>query len=697
MSFICTLLINELYAQTIKHLTKDDAWKTVLYEVLKSDTLRVNAYVLKEPLGPKVTFKTIDTEETSPDYESWMFFIDDFPLESWEHPCRFVFVNSKTGEYQIYNRKKVPDLALFETLLIQNQVAEPQDFFKVAGQKTFSIPPSSSTAIHDYAVIISGGVDLYNNHVRYWNDCSAIYQTLVNIYGYDKSHIKVLMADGTNTAIDRNLDNGYYDSSPLDLDGDNLPDIQYAATKANLSLVFNNLANTITNEDNLFIFTMDHGGQVENKIAKLYLWNNESILDYEFAVLLNNIDAKTINICMGQCYSGGFIDDLQNPKRIIATACKYDEVSWAMSNSYDEFVYHWISAVNGSTPSGTAVNADYDNNNNISMAEAFRYARDNDTSSETPQYSATPYLTGQITSLYNPYIIGTKFVCDSSFYYIDNLSSDVTIEWHYTNHNSAPYPELIQDYPANNQCAIKNTYHYPVNTQLTADIKHFGTTVGSLSKNVITESNPSSFSYTYHQDACSYYGVHHPAISEVTVSNSSSPAQFVHQGCLVTVQSSWFANKEIRYFGATPDQWQRIGNTLYFSLPLNSGGIPFNIYVEGDGSCGQHLLFFSITANYSTVNADLEVNSSNNEMSFTLKPKVFDFENIQEVKQQKSIMGKWDVEIYSTNQMKKIHLGHADSNTYKININGWEPGVYLITAVIDGERITKKFTVKKRY
>ena len=86
MSFICTLLINELYAQTIKHLTKDDAWKTVLYEVLKSDTLRVNAYVLKEPLGPKVTFKTIDTEETSPDYESWMFFIDDFPLESWEHP-----------------------------------------------------------------------------------------------------------------------------------------------------------------------------------------------------------------------------------------------------------------------------------------------------------------------------------------------------------------------------------------------------------------------------------------------------------------------------------------------------------------------------------------------------------------------------------------------------------------------------------
>jgi hypothetical protein len=58
---------------------------------------------------------------------------------------------------------------------------------------------------------------------------------LVNVYNYDKSHIYVLIADGTNPAIDRKRLNGTYDSSPLDLDGDGTNDIQYAATKANIT------------------------------------------------------------------------------------------------------------------------------------------------------------------------------------------------------------------------------------------------------------------------------------------------------------------------------------------------------------------------------------------------------------------------------------------------------------------------------
>ncbi|GHU68772.1 hypothetical protein FACS189413_06430 [Bacteroidia bacterium] len=126
------------------------------------------------------------------------------------------------------------------------------------GLSTNIIAPSSE---HQYAVIINGGYDRYNNHERYWNDCAAIYSALIKEYGYDKSHIYVLMSDGTNSATDRHRINGTYDSSPLDLDGGGVADIQYAATKANITIVFNTLSNIMTSSDNLFIYTMDHGGK----------------------------------------------------------------------------------------------------------------------------------------------------------------------------------------------------------------------------------------------------------------------------------------------------------------------------------------------------------------------------------------------------------------------------------------------------
>jgi hypothetical protein len=65
-------------------------------------------------------------------------------------------------------------------------------------------------------------------------------------------------------------------------------------------------------------------------------------------------------ITMEQCYSGGFIDDLISDNRVISTACRFDEVSWSgVDPSYDEYVYHWTSAVRGSNPYGVPVDADF--------------------------------------------------------------------------------------------------------------------------------------------------------------------------------------------------------------------------------------------------------------------------------------------------------------------------------------------------
>ncbi len=66
---------------------------------------------------------------------------------------------------------------------------------------------------------------------------------------------------------------------------------------------------------------------------------------------------------------------------------------------YEEFVCHWTAAVNGETPDGTSVNADEDGDGQVSMKEAFRFARDQDRASETPQYKSYPTQLGAGVSL----------------------------------------------------------------------------------------------------------------------------------------------------------------------------------------------------------------------------------------------------------------------------------------------------------
>ena len=209
------------------------------------------------------------------------------------------------------------------------------------------------------------------------------------------------MSDGTDPDDDRHHYNGTYDSSPLDLNNDGSNDIEYSATKQNITTVFNTLQNILSPDDFLFIYTTDHGGQVSGNQVELILWD-ETIQDYEFATEVDKVNAGEIITVMEQCYSGGFIDDLSAQDRVIATACKFDEPSYAMYPSYlyNEFVYHWTAAVAGSTPDGTPVNADLDFDGFVSIEEAFVYAEANDNAQETPQYDSQPISLGATFSLH---------------------------------------------------------------------------------------------------------------------------------------------------------------------------------------------------------------------------------------------------------------------------------------------------------
>ncbi len=429
--FSIVMLLLFLAVVTYGQISKKEAKKIVseyLDITYSSDSILV--YLRKDIAEKNLSIRTFNKSITSATDRSYVFFVDKNPIQNWGHPCIFIFVDVRTGNVSILDWKLPPNnLESWEFLnIIEEQ--EPESKLNIVSS---NIPMYKSlrSSDHCYAIIISGGGNPGANWSRYWNDCSFIYSTLVNVYGYDDSHIKCLIADGTNPNADRRIGMESYDSSPLDLDGDSDNDIDYSATKSNITTVFNNLASVIGKDDHLYIFVTDHGDRESGRDAEIILWY-ESIRDDQFADEVDKIYAGQITIVMGQCYSGGFIDDLSSGDRIIATACDYDEPSYCMGYfTYDEFVFDWIASVAGEDPYENPVDADDNNDGFISMVEAFNYAEAHDSASETPQYDSSPDDLGFVLGLgFSLYISGPEYVCSSGTEFtIDDMPNGDTIIW----------------------------------------------------------------------------------------------------------------------------------------------------------------------------------------------------------------------------------------------------------------------------
>jgi hypothetical protein len=339
----------------------------------------------------------------SPYKESVLLLIDDHPFANWTHPCRYIFVDKSKKMYKIIPETSPP--INFDEFSLMTKIDLPNGYkYDFSKYNKESLPKSKmKSAIssgdasygYKYAVIISGGYNKSINHERYWNDCSAIYSTLRNIYGFERHQIFVLMSDGNDPEADMRLIDGSYVDSPKDLDGDGIGDIHNMATKPAVISLFSMLGEWMLPNDYLFVFTTDHG-TLKNGTTYLCLWNEQLMSAAEFATELNKINAGKISIVMEQCHSGGFINHLTGNGRVIATACLESESSYATTDLlYNEFVYHWTAAALGEYPDGTLANADANSDGFITMLEAFEFARDNNTRLETPQYNSLPQTLGQ--------------------------------------------------------------------------------------------------------------------------------------------------------------------------------------------------------------------------------------------------------------------------------------------------------------
>ncbi len=336
----------------------------------------------------------------------WTIFVDAEPMKGWEHDCYILTIPKRLKNSidsaiptSIIRRKLPPsDNDNYVPLYTKNRYGD-----NASSKPSVAKAPQSNDATvanRTYAIILSGGVNKISNYERYWNDCSFIYQTLVNKYGIPKENIYPLMSDGNDPAEDMRLASGRYASQPLDLDNDGVDEIELSATKLNIQNTLDVIKDRIQKDDHLFFFVIDHGGTTDNKSnSYIYLWGSETLFDNELAEMLTPFTDKfvNVNVVLGQCYSGGFNDNLTKMGCVVSSASTGSEQSWACTDiPYDEFVYHWTCAVNGANHKNIKVNADVDNNGCVTMEEAFYYAKTMDRQSdEHPQYVSTPISVGE--------------------------------------------------------------------------------------------------------------------------------------------------------------------------------------------------------------------------------------------------------------------------------------------------------------
>lgn len=418
---------NDLRTYTESITTIDDAYNRLINGLLGHTVGNRRIYVWPEKLEGQVTAENWSRAFVVGRGPGWLFFIDDNPAANWEHSCRFVLV-TESGEILVTKSMTPPkEMAPFEELTapqpptskntadeeLNNSRSRKEHAPKVGNL----LGEPNTPAANRWAVIISGGYNQSNNHIRYWNDSSYFYTTLM-AHGFLDDHVYVLISDGTNPAADRSDGT----NSPADLDGDGDDDTQYSATKANITTVFNDLQGLLGVNDILYVFTTDHGGSddtapYDDPTVKLYLWG-ETITDDEFATEVNKVTTKATVCIFEQCFSGGMIDDLEASNRVLMSASRFWELSYAMGPSYhyDEFSYYLTYAL--ANPSIADANSD----GQVSMEEGYLYALAHDSyQSETLDSSGDNE--GEHPSYYsNPWDLGRKISLSG---YDDTVTSPV--------------------------------------------------------------------------------------------------------------------------------------------------------------------------------------------------------------------------------------------------------------------------------
>jgi len=251
-----------------------------------------------------------------------------------------------------------------------------------------AMPKISGTT---YAVLYAGGYAWRSCSGTYYyvyrNDLKFAFNTLVNDYGYSKDNIFVL----------------YHNGASIDLDGDGENDIDYSATKSNLSTVFNMLDSNMSDRELLFFYATDHGFRRDEDSIYVYglkTFDGNDITAEDLKDFFLGLDSENRSvekmILITTCYSGNILnvlkESLEGHYCTIASACGPGESAHYCNtcdcvcgnksfNSchHNAFSFYWMGAMHGSSPDGSLdfSGADANSDGYVTAKEAFNFAKAN--------------------------------------------------------------------------------------------------------------------------------------------------------------------------------------------------------------------------------------------------------------------------------------------------------------------------------
>ena len=274
--------------------------------------------------------------------------------------------------------------------------------------------------------------------------------------------------------------------------------------------------------------------------------------------------------------------------------------------------------------------------------------------------------------------------------YIENLESFLTAHWRMG--GTCNMTNMTENYPSANTCTFTKTGDALPTGTVYVDLYFDSILVKtcSVSLNLATQA-------TYRQDYCYFHGISHPAIPTTNISNGQTV--FVHQGCRVFFTNEIMKLYNVTHVGITPDDWYYNDNQANFILPYMSGGTPFVIQLKDKSTDAlkYYYTFFTVSNNGNLVNV-APVSPTAYEISISFdnssQPDRNQVDGVSNANCQ-SMDDGWVLEVYNTQIGKLVKRTTVYDNSYILETDGWEPGIYIIH-VIKGEQIySEKIMVKQ--
>lgn len=276
-------------------------------------------------------------------------------------------------------------------------------------------------------------------------------------------------------------------------------------------------------------------------------------------------------------------------------------------------------------------------------------------------------------------ISGNTLVCGPSDYQITNLPAGASVTWSIPASASGAF-SLAPDVPNPGQVRITNQQGTTATTTLTGTISGAGCGRADI---VLTKtiSSDNASSFPYYQEDCTFYNVSHPSQSGTI---GTSQATFVHQGCMVYVNLG-AAPRTITLGpgGGQPMTWgtstnTRYPNTLYFQLPIGSGGTPFYFNLPGGGGCSNQTLVVFTYSNNARYAYEAAPNPVGNELTVMAKKTEGVMESTQGKNEAKP--HEFTVEVYEVSTGTRI-MSQKNSNgnlENRLNTSKLRPGLYIL-------------------